>query len=232
MRAEDIDRALLERDAAPKPPPTKPTGPEPAAAAVRMPTLRAVPDEEPTRIQLGPHPAIPQAYQVPPAELLARPGVAPKLRATIARLDASARFGALLLGPSGCGKSSIAAWALRRWRAARAEAGECVTLAWLDALEATDAERRYRLGSGDPEHLAEAYRADWLVLDDVGLTSSVTLVQLVLARRYAARLPTIVTSGLRESELVQHIGGATVRRVVEFEGKGGPLVDCHVAVQR
>lgn len=230
MKAEDIDAALAAREADPKPTPT-PSIPRLAVNAVRFP--RIVPDQAPPEpIRLESDPAIPNAYQAPPKDLIGRPGVHAKLRDAVAKQDPASRFGGLFLGPSGCGKSSVAAWALRRWRATRALDGRHVTLAWLDALEATDAERRYRLGSGDPEHLASAYRADWLVLDDVGMTSSVTLVQLVLARRYAERLPTIVTSGLRRDELTNHIGGATVRRVVEFEGKGGPLVDCHVAVAR
>jgi hypothetical protein len=186
--------------------------------------------------------SIPLAYAVSAtgnehAALLDR--VVPKLSAAVSAQPKEHRYGALLLGPTGCGKSSAAAWAVQRWRAwcrreARAaaerdllplDAYDTQRLAWLDAIEATDSERRYRLGTGDPEELAEAYRADWLVLDDVGLSTSATLVQLVLARRYQACLPTIVTSGLTAAQLATHIGAASVRRIVEHEGKPGVFVD-------
>lgn len=185
-------------------------------------------------------PRIPAAYGGDPKALLAR--AHPGLRDAVSAKPAGTSYGALLLGPTGAGKSSAAAWAVRRWDARRldeerranppqgwipANYVEGVRIAWLDALEVTDAERRYRLGSGDPEELATAYRADWLVLDDVGLSTSATLVQLVLARRYQACLPTIVTSGLTAAQLSAHIGAATVRRIVEHEGRPGLFVDCH-----
>ncbi len=182
-------------------------------------------------------PSIPLAYAAEPRLLLSR--ASQTLQRAIQAQPGAERFGALLLGPTGAGKSSAAAWALRRWQAAHPAwvpapdpsgfevRPRAVTLSWLDALEATDAERRYKLGTGDPEDLDQAYRADWLVLDDVGLSSSASLVQLVLARRYQACLPTIVTSGLTPDQLSAHIGAASVRRVVEFEGKAGLFVNCH-----
>lgn len=168
-------------------------------------------------------PSIPLAYAADPPALLAR--ATQRMRSAVQALTSEERFGALLLGPTGDGKSSVAAWALRRWRATQQP--KPVTLSWLDALEATDAERRYKLGTGDPEELEQAYRADWLVLDDVGLSSSANLVQLVLARRYQACLPTIVTSGLTPEQLSSHIGAASVRRVVEWQGKPGVYVNGH-----
>jgi hypothetical protein len=185
-------------------------------------------------------PRIPAAYGGDPKALIARLHAA--LRDAVTGKPENVRYGALLLGPTGDGKSSAAAWAVRRWDAWRSrearrnhlEQGwipanyvEGIRIAWLDAIEATDAERRYRLGSGDPEELAAAYRAEWLVLDDVGLSTSATLVQLVLARRYQACLPTVVTSGLTAAQLSVHIGAATVRRIIEHEGEPGVFVDCH-----
>ena len=179
---------------------------------------------------------VPAAYGGEPRFLLARAVQA--LRDGVQAQPAGERFGGLLVGPTGAGKSSVAAWAVRRWHArVNSEAGIARwgapdhradgRVAWLDALEATDAERRYKLGSGDPEELAQAYRADWLVLDDVGLSSSANLMQLVLARRYQSCLPTIVTSGLTPEQLSAHIGAASVRRVVEWQGQPGLFVNCH-----
>jgi DNA replication protein DnaC len=138
------------------------------------------------------------------------------------------RCGGVFLGPSGCGKSSAAAYAVLRWLGRAGSTGASgKPVSWLDAIVATDAEKRYRLGSGDPEHLADAYRAEWLVIDDIGLSTSPVLLQSVLARRYQAGLPTITTTGLTREQLSEHIGAATLRRMVEFKGQKGLLVDCH-----
>lgn len=174
--------------------------------------------------------SIPENYRDEPRALLARATQA--LRDAAAGTASPERFGALLMGPTGAGKSSVAAWLLRRWEAhARQQVpsgnGRDPRVAWLDALDATDGERRYRLGSGDPEDLERSYRADWLVLDDVGKSCSPTLLQQILARRYASQRPTIVTTGLTPDELTAHIGAATVRRIVEFKGQPGLLVNAH-----
>ena len=162
-----------------------------------------------------------------PRELIGR--ASEKFHAAVSGWPAAERYGGLFLGPTGSGKSSAAAWAVRRWRALvlRENPFLAAPLMWLDAIEATDAERRYRLGTGDPADLALAYSAQWLVLDDVGLSTSPTIVQLVLARRYQGALPTLVTTGLTAPELVAHIGAASVRRIAEWRGKAGLLVDCH-----
>lgn len=249
MTAQQLDEALAAQDANPVPKTNPRALSVPAIATVGGAVDGVIAHLGATPIRVTPEapralrfdPSIPRTYQGPPESVLAR--VAGKLHRAISGTNPSERFGGLFLGPSGCGKSSAGAWCLRRWRSVetkrRVDADpegyppalsarlHAPSVAWLDALEATDAERRYRLGSGDPADLAEAYRADWLVLDDVGLTCSATLVQLVLARRYQACLPTIVTTGLERGQLVQHIGAATVRRIVEFEGRAGVMIDCH-----
>lgn len=204
-----------------------------------VPNIR--PDEAPESAKPAPVPTrrirsgcVPIAYDVGPAELKAR--ISGKLWKALERMPKAEHTGMLFLGPSGCGKSSAAAYALQRYYAhgpqRRSEwlggsGTEGPDVAWLDALEATDEERRYRLGTGDPNWLKNAERADWLVIDDVGTGSSATLVQLVLARRYQACKPTIMTSGLDQKALTTHIGAATVRRVLETGGLKGLLVDCH-----
>jgi DNA replication protein DnaC len=177
---------------------------------------------------------VPLAYDVGPKALQAR--IHAKLWKGLAGLVPETPTGLVLLGPSGCGKSSAAAYAVQRYQArgprrqsdwlGKSSAPEIV---WLDALEATDEERRYRLGTGDPDWMQRAERADWLVIDDVGTTTSPTVVQLVLAHRYQTCRPTIMTSGLSQEALTEHIGAATVRRVLETGGLGGLLVNCHGA---
>jgi hypothetical protein len=169
---------------------------------------------------------VPAAYAVGAAALETR--LDPTLKAALPRRPADGQCGAVFLGPTGCGKSSAAALVVQRWLATvRPSTSSRRPVVWLDALEATDAEKRYKLGSGDPEVLIEASRADWLVIDDIGLSTSATLVQLVMARRYAAGLATIATTGLTRVQLSEHIGAATVRRILEFRGQKGLLVDCH-----
>lgn len=170
---------------------------------------------------------VPSAYAVGAASLRAR--FDSKFWKALSRMRPDRCCGALFLGPSGCGKSSAAAYAVLRWlaRVGCRTPSRAKPVVWLDAIEATDAERRYRLGSGDPEWLVEAYRAEWLVIDDIGVSTSPVLLQLVLARRYQAGLATIATTGLTREQLSEHIGAATVRRVLEFQGQKGLLVDCH-----
>jgi hypothetical protein len=169
---------------------------------------------------------VPAAYAVGGAALRSR--LDPRLSAALSRVKAEQCCGALFLGPSGCGKSSAAAFAVLRWLDKhRPSAQWRKRIVWLDAIEATDAERRYKLGSGDPPALVDAYRAEWLVIDDIGMSTSPALVQLVMSRRYQDGLATIATSGLTREQLSEHIGAATVRRIVEFQGTKGLLVDCH-----
>lgn len=169
---------------------------------------------------------VPPAYAVGSAALQAR--IDPRLWKALCRIGSDERCGAVFLGPSGCGKSSAAAYAALRWLGrVGAATSHRRRVFWLDALEATDAERRYKLGSGDPELLVDAYRAEWLVIDDIGLSTSAMVVQLVMARRYAAGLATIATTGLTRAQLSEHVGAATVRRILEFRGQKGLLVDCH-----
>lgn len=173
-------------------------------------------------------PNVPLAYDAGADALRAR--IHARLWKGLAQLNPAVPVGILFLGPSGCGKSSAAAYALKRFQATfrpPLHGGNPAKIVWLDALEATDEERRYRLGSGDPNWLTSAEKADWLVLDDVGTGTSPSIVQLVLARRYQTCRPTILTSGLEQKALTEHIGAATVRRVLETGGVKGLLVNCH-----
>jgi hypothetical protein len=197
-----------------------------SASLVPPSPAEAAPIEVPRRSVAKAPRCVPPAYAVGAVALKARMDA--RLWKALSRMRSDERCGAVFLGPSGCGKSSAAAYALLRWSSS---VGAATThrgrVFWLDALEATDAERRYKLGSGDPELLVDAYRAEWLVIDDIGLSTSAMVVQLVMARRYAAGLATIATTGLTRAQLSEHVGAATVRRILEFRGQKGLLVDCH-----
>lgn len=209
-----------------------PTVADYAAHVVRP--LGADPATPPKPRRLHAPSRVPATYRATPHSLHVplRARINERLWTAIEKLDPGDRYGMLLLGPSGCGKSTSAAYAVTRWYSRQPGATEWrddeTDVDWLDAIKATDAERRYKLGSGDPTSLKVACGTKWLVLDDVGLSTSATLVQLILAQRYASGLPTIVTSGLEKAQFVEHVGAATVRRIVEFEGRSrGVLVDCH-----
>lgn len=230
MTPEELDEALTARDtqAAPatqgRPQSVPAMGPNPFDYRALIAAQPGASPKPPPPRPL--HRCVPANYAVGPEALKARCHA--RLLKTLERMDPTLRYGGLFVGPSGCGKSSAAAFAVQRWRA---KAPPSMVLRervfWLDALTATDAEKRYKLGSGDPALLVDAYTAEWLVLDDIGKTTSPTLVQLILARRYQSGLPTLATSGLSRDELTEHIGAATVRRIVEFDGRKGLVVDCH-----
>lgn len=73
-----------------------------------------------------------------------------------------------------------------------------------------------------------------LAIDDLGWETPATVpaVRELLAVRYAAGLPTIVTSGCTLPELRERYGDAVVRRIVEARGQRGPVIDLHPPVQR
>jgi DNA replication protein DnaC len=192
-----------------------------------------VDDPTPSRVRVRFPSCMPRAYQNSALALKSR--IHAKVWAALEKMDPASRYGMLILGPSGCGKSTSAAYVVMRWLTSKPVLKgpswhdfETPEIDWLDGLVVTDSERRYKLGSGEPHAITDACRAEWLVLDDIGTSTSATIVQLILARRYAASLPTIVTSGLERGQLAEHLGAATVRRIVEFEGRSkGVLIDCH-----
>jgi DNA replication protein DnaC len=63
-----------------------------------------------------------------------------------------------------------------------------------------------------------------VVLDDVGSEKDPQAIQELLDYRYARQLPTIATSGLTRQELVQHLGAAYVRRIIEQHAGHAVLV--------
>ncbi len=137
----------------------------------------------------------------------------------------------ILLGPTGTGKSTAAAMLFRyllkdgvqkggsAWENAR-------FMAWFGALDLFHASREHALGKGEAPELRQASRARLLVLDDAGWDTDPRVVSGVLAERYESGLPTIVTSGKTELELVAHYGAAVVRRMTETGGgrPGGGLM--------
>jgi len=131
---------------------------------------------------------------------------------------------AVFVGPSGAGKSTMAAAHLRE----RIEAG-IDRVRWFDAAELL-ADEPIEVGDQGRTALPTqlAIVADVLVLDDLGaeleqapagsglLAQRVGACSRVLAKRFDAERPTLVTTGLSREQVVQLYGDRIARRV--FEG--------------
>jgi hypothetical protein len=160
-----------------------------------------------------------------------RSGTADQLKARVpekAFLEAALnwRWGGgnlLLLGSTGLGKSTAAAilfrWLLQEgvrlagkaWSSAR-------FMAWFGAADLLAASREHPFGKGEAPDCQRACRASLLVLDDAGWDRDPGPCSLVLDERYRCGLPTVITSGKTEPELVAHYGAAVVRRMTETGG--------------
>jgi DNA replication protein DnaC len=138
---------------------------------------------------------------------------------------------AILLGPTGVGKTSAMRWIAL---AVGPRAYE------IRASRLGSAPRRHPLGEGDAPEIVRARSARVLCLDDVGTEEErdIGTLQEVIDHRYIAGLATIVTTGLRQKELSEHLGAAYVRRLLEQHvihgGRELPLlfVDLFQALQR
>lgn len=133
----------------------------------------------------------------------------------------------LIVGPTAAGKTVAMAIAFRRLLAAGVEQGgpgwaRAAGLCWYDASELARARRGWPLGQGDPPQFERAIRASMLFLDDLGQERADDgSVRDVLNDRYAKMLPTIVTSGMRVSEIEARYDTQIVRRILQ----GGQIVD-------
>lgn len=154
--------------------------------------------------------------------------------------------GALMLGPTGSGKSIVAALVARKRMlsearrsydtvesemAKRAEwhTGKRIYtfgVEWRSASQLSRIRRSHPLGKGEAPEIERAFEARLLVIDDLGWEPAQDPVCAdVLSERYDRGLPTIVTSGMTESELTGRYGAALVRRITETAGKDGLMVD-------
>lgn len=132
----------------------------------------------------------------------------------------------LLLGPTGTGKTTACAVLFRLLLAQGVRDGgpaweNARFMAWFRADDLAEAKREWPLGKGEAPDLMRASRARLLVLDDAGWDRDPSACSVVLAARYEAALPTILTSGKTEHELIGHYGAAVVRRMTETGGRPG-----------
>ncbi|MBK8994636.1 MAG: ATP-binding protein [Myxococcales bacterium] len=166
-----------------------------------------------------------------------------RLRRPALELDPALDGGRLICGPTGVGKSLALALVLRR--VMRVEAAQRYDAAddygrdalalvvsdyvWARAQDLPVARLQTRLGDGEAELIANAKRADVLVLDDLGWESqranAADVVLEVIATRYDAGKPTLVTSGLTLADLTERYGAAVVRRICETGGLPGRVLD-------
>lgn len=115
--------------------------------------------------------------------------------------------GMVLLGPTGSGKSTAAVHLVRRW------------LARYEVATSTFFTLASDLADGDDGALDRAKRVRLLVIDDLGKEiDPKNRIFRVLDHRHT-RAPTIITTGIRPEGLDERFGGATVRRMFEFQGR-------------
>lgn len=130
----------------------------------------------------------------------------------------------LLMGPTRVGKSSAMGYLYRRLLAASVRSAELWDQArwmrWFAAEELAGCRKAHRLGQGDPPELIQSCNSRLLFLDDAGWDSDPLEVSVILADRYNACRPTIVSTGKTETELRAHYGAAVVARLLETGGKG------------
>lgn len=136
----------------------------------------------------------------------------------------------LVLGDSGVGKSTAAAWLFRRIVIAGIQRGgpaweRARTARWYPAVELERARLEHKLGVGEAPEVARAQGASVLVIDDAGQDRDASAIRKVLGARYDAGLPTILSTNLRQAELVAHYGGAFVRKLVQSGGKRAAIVN-------
>ncbi len=104
---------------------------------------------------------------------------------------------------------------------------------WITAANLVVALREHKLGDREADDLRLAKSEPLVCIDDLTWPSARDDVTLdVLAARYDAGLPTIVTAGCTKAQLLQRFGDAAVRRMLELRGKKGILVDLNGAEQK
>jgi hypothetical protein len=137
----------------------------------------------------------------------------------------------LLLGPTGSGRSTAAACLFRRLLAMGVRDGgeaweNARFMAWFHAGDLAEARREHALGKGEAPEIGRAGRARLLVLDDAGWEQDPFVCSMILKERYELGVPTIITSGKTEEELIRHYGAAVVRRMTETGGSlpGGGIM--------
>lgn len=138
---------------------------------------------------------------------------------------------ALLLGPSGAGKTLATVALIHRLAAGAKQDEPTVRPDWVDSIDWTTgcglirARREHPLDQGEARDIHLARWASLLVIDELGPEPQESLLMDVIDDRYAARRPTICTSGLTRADFVARYGDALLRRLTD---RGvGVLVDVH-----
>src|SRR5690606_18147983 len=97
---------------------------------------------------------------------------------------------------------------------------------WISAANLAVALREHKLGEAEAPDIRLAKSEPLVCIDDVTWPSARDDITLdVLAARYDAGLPTIVTAGCTKQQLLQRFGDAALRRMLELRGKKGFFVD-------
>lgn len=108
----------------------------------------------------------------------------------------------------------------------RMEVSATEKLVWVTAYQLAESVRQHPLGEGEPKIVADMRTKSFAVLDDLGNEPrGAEVLFSVMDSRYEQGLRTFVSTGLTMDDLTNRYGSAFVRRLTEYRGKGGVVVD-------
>lgn len=119
----------------------------------------------------------------------------------------------VLSGKAGTGKTSLACAALRAWQQTRRR-----RVVFVAAHELANARMQHALGSGEAALVERCWKADLLLIDDLGAEPSSpprSEIIDVIQRRHNYNLPIWITTGLVTAELAARYGFGIARRILE-----------------
>jgi DNA replication protein DnaC len=128
--------------------------------------------------------------------------------------------GGLLIGKTGTGKTTTVAIAANRIANEHSD-----VKTWVRWIRADELSRILNSQVG-ADQISDLKRAPILVIDDLGHERFPELILEVLGSRYDNSRPTVVTSGLTISSIMDRYGDSTIRRIVEVGN--GYVVDLWV----
>lgn len=136
----------------------------------------------------------------------------------------------IFLGPTKKGKTAAQGYLFRRLILESVRTGEnwdsVVSMRWLRAQKLQKEAEAHPMGKGELPEIKEAVSCRLLFIDELGWEKDRSMFSNILAERYDAELPTIISSGYRVEELEEIYGEAFIRRMAEHEGRKPYLVEC------
>lgn len=136
----------------------------------------------------------------------------------------------ILSGRTGVGKTTAAGLLVRRLCGAAVRLGgetfeRARFIRWQSCRLLSRVVRETKLGAGTPDEIVRCQNARLLVLDDLGSTDDRETLEVLLDVREGRGWPTITTTGLRASDLLEFFGDALNRRIFQCWADRGSIVE-------